>query len=63
MFNAIMAEEKEVFIDNIIWYLKIFQSLLPLGFRNKLQNLLVGEGMEHFVGRVQHQQQQQQTKK
>jgi hypothetical protein len=53
MFNAIMAEEKEVFIQSIIWYLKNIMAWFPLSVRNKLSGILVGEGMEYFVGRVQ----------
>lgn len=26
--------------------------VLPLGLKNKLSHLLVGQGMEYFVGRV-----------
>ena len=53
MHQAIMTEEKEVFIDPIIWWMKITLQLVPLTLRNKALNLLVGEGMEHFVGRAQ----------
>ena len=52
MFNAIMAEEKEVYIQTIIWYLKNIMAWFPLGIRNWLSQILVGEGMEYFVGRV-----------
>ena len=51
MHDAILAEEKEVFIDPIIWYVKFILQLLPLGLRNKAIHLLVGQGMEYFVGR------------
>lgn len=53
MFQAIMQEEKEVFIEPIIWWIKLLLQLVPLSLRNKALNLLVGEGMEHFVGRAQ----------
>lgn len=52
MYQAIMTEEKEVFIDPIIWWIKIIVQLIPLTLRNKCLHLLVGEGMEHFVGRA-----------
>lgn len=42
MHQAIMCEEKEVFIDPIIWYVKIALQLLPLSLRNKALNVLVG---------------------
>ena len=51
MYTAIMAEEKEVYIDPIIWYLKIFLLVMPLGLRNRALNVLVGQGMEYFAGR------------
>lgn len=48
MYQAIVAEEKEVFINSILWYLKVALQFLPLSIRNKLLQILVGEGMEHF---------------
>ena len=48
-----MAEEKEVYITGILYWLKICQSLLPLTLKNKASNLLVGQGMEYFKGRQQ----------
>lgn len=53
MHQAIMLEEKEVYIEPIIWWLKVLVPLLPLSVRNKALYILVGEGMEHFVGRAQ----------
>jgi len=53
MHQAIMLEEKEVYIEPIIWWIKVIVQLFPLTLRNKVLNILVGEGMEHFVGRVQ----------
>jgi len=53
MHSAIMAEEKEVYITGILYWLKICQSLLPLTLKNKASNLLVGQGMEYFKGRQQ----------
>ena len=52
MYDAIMAEEKEVYIREIIWWLKFIVMALPLFVKNKVCNLLIGEGMEHFVGRA-----------
>ena len=51
MHSAIMAEEKEVYIWAVIWYLKVLIMLLPLGLKNKLCQILIGDGMEYFVGR------------
>ena len=51
MYNDIMAEKHEVYIDGIIYWLKILNMLVPLRIRNWLQHILVGAGMEHFVGR------------
>ena len=53
MYHAIRCEEKEVYIDPIVWYLKIFALVMPLSLRNKVSHLLVGQGMEFFVGRCQ----------
>ena len=53
MHRAIMAEEKEVFIQPIIFWLKIVLQLLPLQMRNYCLNLLVGQGMEYFKGRCE----------
>lgn len=55
MHAAIMAEEGEVYIQSILWHLKLFLMILPLGLRHKLQNLLVGQGMEFFRGRQQQE--------
>ena len=35
MYHAITCEEKEVYIDPIIWYLKVSINFLPLSLRNK----------------------------
>lgn len=51
MYNAIMAEEKEVFIPSLVWHLRNIMNCLPLAFKHYLANILVGEGMEYFVGR------------
>jgi len=48
-----MAEEKEVFIRSIIYYIKNLASFMPLDFRHYLSHIFVGEGMEFFVGRAQ----------
>jgi hypothetical protein len=52
MYDAILAEEKEVYIRGVIFYLKTIISALPLKLKNWLSHALVGEGMEHFVGRI-----------
>jgi hypothetical protein len=36
MYNDIMAEKKEVYIDAIIYWLKIVNLLMPLRIRNWL---------------------------
>ncbi len=51
MHQAIMAEEKEVFIDPIIWWIKVTLLVCPLSVRNWCVNILVGQGMEYFKGR------------
>ena len=53
MHQAIMTEEKEVFIEPILWWLKIGLNFVPLSLRIKVNNLLVGQGMEYFQGRCQ----------
>lgn len=55
IYNAILAEEREVYIRGIIFYLKSVNLILPLSVRNWANNLLVGEGMEHFVGRLKQE--------
>ena len=42
MHEAIMAEEKEVYIAPIIWWLKNLIQFLPLSVRNFVSTLLVG---------------------
>ena len=44
-----------MYIRGIIFYLKSINLMLPLSMRNWVNNLLVGEGMEHFVGRVKQE--------
>ena len=51
MFKAILAEEREVYIRNIVWWFKTIGLALPLGMRMWVSRRLVGDGMEHFVGR------------
>lgn len=51
MYHDIMAEKREVYISAIIYWLKMFNLLLPTQLRNVVNHVLVGEGMEHFVGR------------
>lgn len=51
MYTDIMAEKNEVYIYGIIYWLKIVNMLLPLRIRHWIQHILVGAGMEHFVGR------------
>ena len=43
-----MTEEKEVYIEPILWWLKIGLNFVPLSLRIKVNNLLVGQGMEYF---------------
>ena len=51
MFTAIMAEQKEVYIKTIVWWFKTLGLMLPLSLRLWTSRRLVGDGMEHFVGR------------
>ena len=51
MYTAIMAEQKEVYIKKIIFWLKVLGQLLPLQLRLIVQQKLVGDGMDFFVGR------------
>ena len=53
MYDAIMAEEKEVYIEPIIYWLKVLSMLMPLQMRIWISHVFVGSGMEFFVGRVQ----------
>ena len=52
MYEAIMAEEKEIFIQPIIFWLKTIAQLLPLCMRMWVSHVFVGSGMEFFVGRI-----------
>jgi hypothetical protein len=51
MYEAIMAEEKEVFIQSYIFWFKILTSLLPLTVKCHVQQFMVGNGMDSFKGR------------
>lgn len=52
MYQAILAEEQEVYIPSVIELLKnVFISVLPLKARNFIAHYLVGKGMDHFTGR------------
>ena len=62
MHQAIMAEEREVFIDPIIWWIKVSLLFAPLSVRNWCTDLLVGQGMEYFKGRQLDFMQKQQPK-
>ena len=42
MHQAIMAEEKEVYIEPIIWWLKNVTHFMPLALKTRLARLLVG---------------------
>jgi len=53
MYEAIMAEEKEVYIKPIIYWLRVLTMFLPLQMRTWISHVFVGSGMEFFVGRVQ----------
>ena len=52
MHQAIMAEEKEVYIPSIIELLKNIFVCIPLSLRNRVAHLLVGTGMDSFTGRT-----------
>lgn len=62
MHQAIMAEEKEVYIEPIIWWLKNITACFPLSIKNRLSKVLVGQGMEYFRGRQLDQQLQAKEK-
>ena len=51
MYDDIMAEKQEVYISAIIYWFKMIHLMLPTTLRNFVSHVLVGEGMEHFVGR------------
>jgi all-trans-retinol dehydrogenase (NAD+) len=42
MYQAILAEEKEVYIEPIIYWLKVLTYFLPLGLKNKISHVFVG---------------------
>ena len=42
MYDAIMCEEKEVYIESVISYIKNILMLVPLSVRKKATHLLVG---------------------
>ena len=42
MYEAIMAEEKEVYIREIIWWLKHVCLVLPLVLKTRINHILVG---------------------
>ena len=48
MYNAIMAEEKEVYIYNFLFWMKTLVMSLPLSLKNYFCELLVGSGMDYF---------------
>ena len=52
MYQAIIAEEKEVYIPSIIELLKNVFVCIPLGLRNLISQVFVGKGMEQFKGRA-----------
>lgn len=51
MYEAIMSEEKEVFIQSFIFWFKFLTMLLPLSIKNHIQQFMVGKGMDSFKGR------------
>ena len=53
MYNAIMAEEKEVYIYGFMNWMRIAIECLPLQLKHFMCEQLVGKGMEHFRGRSQ----------
>jgi hypothetical protein len=52
IYEAIVSEEKEVFIWWYIKYLRVILDLLPLRLRIYLIKVFIGEGMRTFVGRA-----------
>jgi hypothetical protein len=51
MYEAIMAEEQEVFIQSFLFWVKLLTSLLPLYVKDNLQQFMVGAGMDSFTGK------------
>ena len=51
MYDAIMAEEKEVYIYGFMNWMRIAIECLPLQLKHFMCEQLVGKGMEHFIGR------------
>jgi len=46
-----MAEEEDVYIRGLIYPLKNVVMILPMRIRHYLFQLLLGEGMNFFIGR------------
>ena len=63
MYDAIMAEEKEVYIYGFLDWLRIAIQCVPLRMKHFIAEQLVGKGMEHFVGRSQEIFEAQQRQK
>ena len=51
MYEAIMAEEKEVYIQSFIFWFKLLTMLMPLWVKCHVNQFMVGKGMDTFKGR------------
>ena len=51
IYNAIMREEKEVYIWWFIAYMRFIVDLMPLKMRYWITKIMMGNGMKTFVGR------------
>jgi NAD(P)-dependent dehydrogenase (short-subunit alcohol dehydrogenase family) len=51
MYKSIMAEEEEVYIYSFVFWLKTIVQLLPVTVKNVLLDVLIGSGMDQFLGR------------
>ena len=51
MYEAILAEEEEVYIQSFIFWFKVLTAILPLTVKNLAYQILVGQGMDSFKGR------------
>ena len=55
IYQAILAEEQEVYIPSIIELLKNVFIMVPLTLRNFISHHLVGKGMDHYTGRTKNE--------
>ena len=51
MYQAIMAEEEEVYIHSFIYWFKLLTLFIPLYVKTRVFQYMVGAGMDTWVGR------------